>query len=125
MNWLVVQSHFKRLVWRLLIIVLALLGVKSLIIDLGRAEGRSMEPFINDNQYFLVVKLPLLWSEPEVGDVVQLLVPDSNELLVKRVTAKPSEDEYYVIGDNLAQSRDSRDFGTIKRTKILGKVLPF
>lgn len=41
-------------------------------------------------------------------------------------TVKLSNDEYFVIGDNVAQSRDSRydDVGIIKYDDIVGKVLP-
>lgn len=33
------------------------------------------------------------------------------------------EDEYFVLGDNRNHSRDSHDFGPIKRSQIIGKVL--
>lgn len=32
------------------------------------------------------------------------------------------KDEYFVLGDNRANSRDSREFGTIKEDSIIGKV---
>ncbi|MEE1356278.1 MAG: signal peptidase I [Clostridia bacterium] len=37
-----------------------------------------------------------------------------------------SEDEYFVIGDNADESRDSRDpeVGLIKKSDILGKIIP-
>lgn len=33
------------------------------------------------------------------------------------------DDEYFVLGDNRNHSRDSHDFGPIKRSQIIGKVL--
>lgn len=33
------------------------------------------------------------------------------------------EDEYFLLGDNMALSRDSRIFGPVKRSALLGKVL--
>lgn len=33
------------------------------------------------------------------------------------------ENEYFVLGDNYSESIDSRYFGTIKKTDIIGKVI--
>ena len=34
-----------------------------------------------------------------------------------------ASDEYYVLGDNTKEARDSRYFGPIKRSQILGKII--
>jgi len=34
-----------------------------------------------------------------------------------------AKDEYYVLGDNRTSSKDSRSFGTVNRSFIIGKVL--
>lgn len=39
-----------------------------------------------------------------------------------QVGIRLSEDEYYVLGDNSSQSRDSRAFGPIKREQIIGRA---
>jgi signal peptidase I len=33
------------------------------------------------------------------------------------------KDEYFLLGDNRANSRDSRNYGAVKRANIAGKVL--
>ncbi len=37
-------------------------------------------------------------------------------------TIKLGQNEYYVMGDNRLMSRDSREFGSIKESSIIGKV---
>ncbi len=39
------------------------------------------------------------------------------------VEVELGEDEYFVLGDNREHSRDSRQFGPVKRSDILGKLL--
>jgi signal peptidase I len=38
-------------------------------------------------------------------------------------SVKIGENEYFVIGDNAPNSRDSREFGAIKKEDIVGKVV--
>ena len=48
--------------------------------------------------------------------------------LTEKILAKPSElnlvpeNEYYLLGDNRETSEDSRQFGTVSRDQIIGKV---
>ncbi len=41
-----------------------------------------------------------------------------------RLAAPPPQNTIYVMGDNVLHSNDSRDFGPISPSQILGKVLP-
>lgn len=56
----------------------------------------------------------------ELGDEV----PAGDTVSENEVTLK--SDEYFVMGDNLAQSKDSRfaEIGTIKPSEIIGKIIP-
>ena len=71
-------------------------------------------------------------KKPLVGDLVVFNSPeDNNTLLVKRITKIHSEkilnnvklrSYYFVEGDNKENSRDSRSFGYIPESAIIGKV---
>ncbi len=70
------------------------------------------------------------------GDVVAIRSPeDPRTLLIKRCEAVPgdtvdfdgdslklSEGEYWMVGDNLDRSLDSRSFGPVSRQAILGRA---
>ena len=67
----------------------------------------------------------LVWTTTDVavGDLVAIRDPDEPGLvLVKRVTAFDSS-SIRVEGDNPGASRDSRHFGPLPRTAVVGKVL--
>jgi signal peptidase I len=89
-------------------------------------DGPSMEPAYRAGDRLLVNRLAYLRSSPEIGDAVVFRDPERRgRLLIKRV-APPASDRpgsrVYVLGDNAQESRDSRHFGAIKRSSILGKA---
>jgi type IV secretory pathway protease TraF len=73
---------------------------------------------------------------PRLGDVVVVRQPGvRGRLDLKRVVAGPGasvtlrgqpyvlgDDEWYVLGDNLNESTDSRQLGPVKREDIVGRV---
>ena len=81
-----------------------------------------MEPALKKGDRVLVWKLGRIRR----NDIVVFSTPERD--CVKRVV-EVQGDEYFVLGDNLAASTDSRDFGTIHRHQIKGRVvlryLPF
>jgi signal peptidase I len=114
-----------------------------------RVAGSSSAPAHPDGDRVLVngaaydLRLPftelvlLAHAEPERGDVVVYRLPDSEEAWLKRVVGLPGErmetpqgpvvvpDGYYfVVGDNRANSFDSRHHGPVARERILGRVSP-
>lgn len=83
---------------------------------LRRVEGQSMAPTLRHGQ-IIVVGNP---SSIQVGTVV--VISHNNIDKVKRVT-QIKKDQIYITGDNIAQSTDSRSFGWIDRTAVVGTLV--
>jgi len=107
----------------------ALSGVRRV-----EVRGASMEPSLLAGDHLLV----LGWGRPRRGDVVALRDPrrPAERALVKRVAAGPGEAAtcagvvlragprgYVVLGDNLAESTDSRSFGAVRPALLLGRCV--
>lgn len=81
-----------------------------------------MSPTFTDGQMVLVNKLSYLFKKPSCGDIIALKDPRDQKILIKRI-AKIVLTQYIVEGDNKKHSTDSRVFGMIQRSDILGKVI--
>lgn len=78
-----------------------------------------MSPFLNEGHYALIWKT----KRVKTGDVICFPDPENeNQLLIKRIQAT-SDKAFFVIGDNLERSRDSRHFGWIDRNNVIGKLI--
>lgn len=81
--------------------------------------GHSMEPALREGDWLLV--LPPR-RQPRVGEVVVLRDPrDAKHLLLKRVAAV-GDDEVTVMGDRRDHSTDSRYFGDVPLTDVVGRA---
>lgn len=78
-----------------------------------------MEPSFKSSNYILASSLPYLLKNPKAGDVVVL---KKEKLIIKRID-RIKDKKFFVRGDNLKASTDSRNFGWIKREEIVGKVI--
>jgi len=56
-----------------------------------------------------------------MAGILSFLKPKESTTPAKSITL--GDDEYFVMGDNSERSFDSRYFGPIKRSSILGKVV--
>ena len=84
-----------------------------------KIQGRSMEPSLKDGQFALLRKT----KKAKLGDILVFRDPEHEKrILVKRVQALLKEG-YFVIGDNISESRDSRKFGTVDFDRVIGKVI--
>jgi nickel-type superoxide dismutase maturation protease len=99
-------------------------------------EGSSMLPTYAPGDRVLVHRFAYVKTRPKPGDVVVVRLPGpERRAAVKRVAAGQGdavpgregqvlgEDEWWVLGDNAAESTDSRHFGPVHTREIVGKVL--
>ena len=77
-----------------------------------------MEPYFKNNDKILAVKKYFILIK--VNDVV--IVKFKNKILIKRVI-KIKDKKYFLKGDNIKHSTDSRNFGLIQNKDIIGKMI--
>ena len=83
-------------------------------------EGHSMSPTLKDGEVVLVDRA----AKIAVGDIVIARHPiEQNSEIVKRVTQINEQGHYFLVGDNLEESNDSRHFGAVTREYIKGKIV--
>ena len=88
-----------------------------------RVTGRSMEPLLEAGEEILINPYAYQESLPQINDLVVVIHPEKSHLeLVKRIVAIRENNTYYLQGDNLSYSTDSRHFGAVGFNLIRGKV---
>lgn len=75
-----------------------------------------MYPTLKNGQEVLTFN----WGKIHEGDVV--VIKHNDREMVKRIQ-NVHDQEYFVEGDNKKESTDSRHFGPIDQSQILGKVI--
>lgn len=79
-----------------------------------------MNPTLKDGELVLVDKA----ANIEVGDIVIARHPiEQQSEIVKRVASINERGHYFLVGDNLEDSNDSRHFGAVAGEYIKGKVV--
>ena len=119
---------------------IAAMVMKFFIFDFMIAEGHSMTPAVEPGTILLVckvfygIRLPSFlsesssgaylfrWGIPHKGDVVVFYTP-LGEIAVKRCGEILAGQMFYALGDNQAQSYDSRNYGLVPNDNIIGRVL--
>jgi nickel-type superoxide dismutase maturation protease len=93
-----------------------------------RVNGRSMQPTLPQGTTLLLDMAAYRHALPQVGDIVLAQHPfQPNNKMLKRITAVTDNGRYFLRGDNpdSLDSTDSRSFGAVAQTHILGKVTHF
>jgi signal peptidase I len=110
------------------LMAIAVLRVLRLPAPVSRyvVEGPSMLPAYRPGERLLVNRLSYARRSPAVGDVVVLRDPERPaRYLLKRIAAARGDGdslEFDVRGDNAGESRDSRQFGLVRREAIVGRA---
>jgi signal peptidase I len=114
-------------------------GVTRWVVIPWVVSGPSMEPTLSEGDRVMVDLWTLRGRAPRPGDIVVLTGPEQQNL-VKRIaqepypgkdpypapvlpTDSPLERSFPVLGDNPAQSLDSRSFGRVPLHVIRGRVI--
>lgn len=79
-----------------------------------------MEPTLKSGDIVWVNNWAYVFKKPRIGDIV--VFKKSDKELIKRITTI-SGSGVFLSGDNKTDSYDSRNFGKISNTMILGKVI--
>ncbi|MCE9558513.1 MAG: signal peptidase I [Armatimonadetes bacterium] len=110
-----------------------------------QVKGNSMLTTFHNGERLLATKAYWLVGELKRNDVVVIKGDDPGEFLIKRINRLGGEDvdflnipnnwsiekgkytvpegDYYVLGDNAPESEDSRFFGPVEASRIVGKVI--
>lgn len=117
-----------------IVIVIALYVIFQYVLGIAFVSGTSMMPYLQDGELLVFYRLD---KEYQTDDVV-IIHRSGNVEYVKRIAGcggdtltLPDEEEpyvvpenrYFVLGDNLENSRDSREFGPIEKEEITGRVI--
>jgi signal peptidase I len=118
----------------ILVAFIVALGMKLFLFDFMIAEGSSMNPAIRPGTVLVInrlrygFRLPgarsylLRWAMPAPGEIVVFYTPEGL-IAVKRCAELTAEGMFIALGDNGAQSFDSRSYGPVPADNIIGKVL--
>ncbi len=91
----------------------------ALPIKIFRVSDSSMEPSLHSGDYLIVNR----WYRAlKVGDIVVLRHPGKNISIVKRISTISGK-LLFVVGDNSGSSEDSRSFGSLDKSSVIGKVI--
>jgi len=87
-----------------------------------KVRNQSMQPTASDGDHLLVDTHAYSKAAPQVGDVVIAEHPEKKNLLITKRVAKVHTSTVSLISDNPTAGQDSRHFGALPATALLGRV---
>jgi nickel-type superoxide dismutase maturation protease len=81
--------------------------------------GDSMRPTLTPGDRLLVWR----WGRLRPGDLVALRDPRTGRPIVKRVAERGENRALTVVGDNADHSTDSRHFGPVSHSRVMGRIV--
>lgn len=127
------RAHVKELIRFALIAALIVIPFRLFIAQPFLVSGNSMVPTFHNGDYLIVDELSYRFRAPSRGDIVIFRSPvEPKKHLIKRIIGIPGDtmdsltlgaSEYFVEGDNRAESFDSRYWGALPGKLITGRAL--
>jgi signal peptidase I len=87
-----------------------------------RVTGESMTPDLQQGDFVLVAKIPLICSSIKAGDVIVFRQSEYGTL-IKKVSHISSRGEAFFVSGSNPLSTDSRQFGPVHCKDVFGKVI--
>lgn len=87
-----------------------------------KVTGDSLTPMFREGDFVLISKIPFLLNSLKVGDIIVFEHPIYGRL-IKRIERFASDGVQIIVTGNHEWSVDSRQFGPVDRSTILGKVI--
>ena len=78
-----------------------------------------MEPTLHDGEWWIALRT----TRVRPGQIVVIEQPEQPGLLAVKRLIRRDADGWWVEGDNPSMSRDSRDFGALPDSRIVGRLL--
>ena len=107
--------------------------VDKLFFGFAIVDGQSMYPTLNTSDRILVLKLPIISKDPNIGDIVIFNPPyqvEEKELFIKRVVAKAGdsfkviEGKLYVNDERLSEVYIYQESFTDRGYSLLEGIVP-
>jgi nickel-type superoxide dismutase maturation protease len=95
----------------------------SLAVQLFAVEGESMLPEIAPGEVVVVNRLAFAFGQPRPGDILLFRHPDNGQPTVKRLAGYHEHTLMELRGDNDRFSIDSRHYGGVSTTALIGRVI--
>ncbi len=106
--------------WLLLSIEILIIWILLANVGIAYVSGNSMMPALETGDILIYTR----WGSKDEGDIIIFQSETYNRLLIKRIE-KVENEQYYVLGDNLSNSEDSRNplIGWVPEEKVKGRVI--
>jgi nickel-type superoxide dismutase maturation protease len=92
------------------------------MLQILKVTGESLAPEYQEGDFVLIAKIPFLLNRLKEDDVIAFRHPDYGVMIKRIAGLNPGQDQIFVLGTH-EHSIDSRHFGTIQRSDLVGKVI--